>query len=68
MKLLRSLRNGGLRYLRIKRRSELSGYELTGMDCITTLMEAECVIRNYRYLQMLQYATSNACDSSLEES
>ena len=63
MKLLRSLRNGGLRYLRIERRSEL-----TGVDCITTLTEAESVIRNYRYLQMFQYATSNACDSSLEES
>ena len=27
--------NGGLGYIRIKRRSELSGYELTGVDCRT---------------------------------
>ena len=31
----------GLRYIRIKRRSELSGYELTGVDCI---------MKNYAYL------------------
>ena len=34
MILLWSSRNGGLRYIRFKRRSELSGYELTGVDCI----------------------------------
>ena len=26
---------GGLKFIRIRRRSELSGYELTGVDCIT---------------------------------
>ena len=36
MILLWSSRNGGLRYIRIKRRSELSGYELTGVDCNTS--------------------------------
>ena len=33
MMILWSSQNGGLRYIQIRRRSELSGYELTVVDC-----------------------------------
>ena len=38
MILLQSTRNGGLRYIRNKQKSELSGYELTGVDCNTFVL------------------------------
>ena len=60
MILLWSSWNRDLRCVRIKRRSELSGYELTGVDCITQRRSrASQTLANFRRNPNKQYHTDD---------